>query len=347
MGFKTADNKQPLISLIIPVYNVRNYLRECLDSVKVQAYRNLSVIIVDDGSTDGCGAICDEYSATDDRFTVFHTANRGLSAARNHGLDNIDNSTEYIAFLDGDDWMEPNAIQKIYDAANRADADLAVCTYFAEYIGKRTCSGSPDREIELNGRQVLTSFIRDGYMGNVAWNKLYRADLFSDIRYPEGRIYEDIATTYKIIPMVQKAVIIPDKLVHYRTRRKSLSRTHTKKAISDHWESHKERYLALKSLTDAPDLLRCLNGDCLLTIGHAWRWYYDCPKEDRKGLDPVMTEMQDFVREYCSGVITDKRYTLHQRAACLWSKSRNPLLLRALYYSTLMYKALSNKRAYE
>lgn len=117
----------PLICLIIPVYNVRPYIKKCLDSVVNQTYKNLNIMIIDDGSTDGSGKICDTFADKYSNITVFHTVNRGLSAARNYGLDHINPETEYIAFIDSDDWMEKDAIQKLYNAASKHNADMVAC----------------------------------------------------------------------------------------------------------------------------------------------------------------------------------------------------------------------------
>lgn len=149
-----------LVSLIIPVYNVRLYLKKCLISVVDQTYKNLNVIIIDDGSTDGSGKICDAYADKYSNVTVFHTENKGLSAARNYGLDHINPETEYIAFLDSDDWMEKDAIQKLYDAASKHnhvtyENIMAIRNYVAHESGeartkliKNLYAGREDKFVE-------------------------------------------------------------------------------------------------------------------------------------------------------------------------------------------------------
>lgn len=109
----------PLISIIIPVYNVRKYIWQCLESVISQTYRNLEILIIDDGSTDGSSIVCDSFAESDRRVTVYHTENRGLSSARNYGLERIGEASSYIAFVDSDDWIEPDMIRRLYDAVSR------------------------------------------------------------------------------------------------------------------------------------------------------------------------------------------------------------------------------------
>ncbi|MDO5139834.1 MAG: glycosyltransferase family 2 protein, partial [Oscillospiraceae bacterium] len=143
---------RPLLSLIIPVYNVRPYLAECLDSAVSQTLKDMEIVIVDDGSTDGCGQICDSYAACDERVTVCHTENKGLAAARNYGLDRI--CGKYVAFLDSDDWLEDDALQKLLEAIERHGADIAVCSFANEYDGKTVPSKRIEQETLLDNKQL-------------------------------------------------------------------------------------------------------------------------------------------------------------------------------------------------
>ena len=126
---------EQLVSVIIPVYNVSRYLPQCFDSVISQTYRNLEIIVIDDGSTDDSGSICDQYAEKDDRIHVIHTDNRGLASARNLGLENV--SGEYISFIDSDDWIEPQTIEMRIGAALETEADIVNARYCSEYMGIR------------------------------------------------------------------------------------------------------------------------------------------------------------------------------------------------------------------
>jgi len=254
-------NHKPLISVIIPVYNVEPYLRQCLDSVVSQTYDNLSIILVDDGSTDGSGRICDEYALNDPRITVFHTENRGLSAARNKGLDNINCESAYVSFIDSDDWVEIDFIQKMYETAEQHNADIVSCCYM--YEPEKRLSAKVDHEIVLENDEIIAAFIKEKYMGNVVWNKLYKPSHFSYIRYPEGMVYEDIASTYKILGSSKKLVMIPDALIHYRVRHDSISKDYSINNLIDNWKANYEKFIALSAVKSDPECHGYLIRGCI------------------------------------------------------------------------------------
>lgn len=197
---------RPLISLIIPVYNTEAYLKDCLDSVQAQTYDNFEIILVDDGSTDGSGALCDQYAAEDTRVRVFHTENRGVAAARNFAIDRA--KGEYIAFADSDDYVAEDYLEYLYELLTRFDADIA-CTGIEDvYVERRsavktvmlTFAGDKAAAAErpLTVQEALAVICYGVEMGASPCGKLYRKGVFSKVRYPEGRIYEDMATTYKL-----------------------------------------------------------------------------------------------------------------------------------------------------
>ena len=177
--------KKPKVSLIIPVYNVLAFLDHCLDSVLSQTFKDVEIIVIDDGSTDGGGRLCDAYAERDVRIQVFHTENRGLSAARNLGLEKA--TGDYVAFLDSDDWIEEDFLQRMVETAESYDSDIVCCRYSYDYRGHKEDSQEYRDLLLLAGDDIMLAFLTKPYIGNVAWNKLYRRALFSDIRYPEGR----------------------------------------------------------------------------------------------------------------------------------------------------------------
>lgn len=215
---------QDLISVIIPVYKVEPYLRCCLDSVLAQTYKELEIILVDDGSPDGCPAICDAYAGKDARVQVIHQKNAGLSGARNAGIAIARGS--FLAFIDSDDFVAPDFIERLYEACISTDSQLAVCRwdYVHGHEAKDAAAafgepvlGTAVPVISLTGRELMENLYRepDGAYFVVAWNKLYRRELFEGIRYPLGRIHEDEATTYRIFHRVQKGVFVDRTLYGY------------------------------------------------------------------------------------------------------------------------------------
>jgi glycosyltransferase involved in cell wall biosynthesis len=209
-----------LISIIVPVYKIEPYLRKCLNSIVRQTYENLEIILVDDGSPDNCGGICDEYAALDSRIKVIHQKNRGLSAARNAGLKIA--SGEYIGFTDSDDWIDADMFETLYKGSLEYRADITICGYYF-------VKGNKYREVReehtvLYGREdAMHHLLLDETFTNHAWNKLYRRELFKDIYYPDGRTYEDIATTYKLFEKADRVVFLNSCKYYYLQRDDSIS----------------------------------------------------------------------------------------------------------------------------
>ena len=231
---------EPLVSVIIPVYNVLPYIREALDSVLHQTWQRLEIIIVDDGSDDGSEAVCDEYRR-DDRVIVIHQENRGLSGARNTGLDRM--TGEYVAFLDSDDAFHPEMIQRMVEAVRRTGAELAVCGYeIRRSEGRLTGAGRTGKvsevpETVLSSREVH-ELVCKGRFNPSVWNKLYRADLWEGLRFPEGRVYEDTFVLPRILEKCGRTAAVRQPLVLYRKRKGSITETSSVQNIRDCLESH-------------------------------------------------------------------------------------------------------------
>ena len=337
----------PLITIIIPVYNVRKYIWQCLESVISQTYRNLEILIIDDGSTDGSSIVCDSFAESDRRVTVFHTENRGLSAARNYGLERIGKASSYIAFVDSDDWIEPDMIRRLYDAASRHQADIACCMHTYEFGNKRVIRPGIERECVLEHEECLESFIMEPHIKNVAWNKLYRAELFDSVRFPEGRVYEDIGTTYKIMAAVQKVVVVPDMLYHYRVRKSGLSKAYTMKSLVDRWEVTREMYEYLVPLVSDERCISVLAGGCIVAASSMHRWYYGIPAEKRSIPDPIESEIKEFIRLHYDEVMLDNEYTLLKRFRYSLLRSWDPLTMRILYMSSKLYQRIMLGKLFE
>lgn len=214
------DITTSLISIIIPVYQVEPYLRKCLDSVVNQTYKNLEIILVDDGSPDRCGTICDEYAAGDERIVVIHQDNQGVSAARNAGLQIA--RGDYIQFIDSDDWVERNACETALRVASGQNADL-VCFRFKFHL--------PSGEIRDRGTSFSGRIDKSGMMNllmsdddlNAVTCKLFSKDLFNNLRFVKGRYCEDMDILYKIAHRAQGIYLADDVLYHYCRHADSLT----------------------------------------------------------------------------------------------------------------------------
>lgn len=229
---------EPLVSVIIPVYNVLPYLREALDSVISQTYKNLEIIVVDDGSTDGSGEVCDEY-LSDPRVIVIHQENKGLSGARNIGLNRM--TGEYVAFLDSDDAFMPEMIEKMLDALIRNNANISFCGYdeclteFSLYNSdtQKTSKYLFDKEMILSSAESLNMIMANQTCWAV-WNKLYQHSIWNSIRFPEGDNYEDMRVMCQAIERCNQIVTVPGIYILYRQRLGSITKTQSEKNMQDY-----------------------------------------------------------------------------------------------------------------
>lgn len=231
-----------LISIIIPVYKVEKYLDKCLNSVVNQTYKNIEIILVDDGSPDNCPTICDEWAKKDDRIRVIHKENGGLSSARNAGIDVA--KGEYLAFIDSDDSVEPEYVEELYTTLIENNVDLSICGI--SFIKE---DGSIHKEIQaieptlfLNDDKYNLLLLHNT-MVVVAWNKLYSKKIFESLRYPLGKIQEDEFVILDILKNAEKGVAINNKkLYNYLYRENSIMTSKSPKGIFHPVEAYKIRY---------------------------------------------------------------------------------------------------------
>ena len=189
-----------LISVIVPVYKVEPYLRQCVDSILNQTYTDFELILVDDGSPDNCGAICDEYASKYPQITALHRKNGGLSAARNTGIEWVlqNSSSKYITFLDSDDWLYPQYLEFLFQSAEEGDCAVAVCDFDrSKDRTQKTKHCMKPAPVYYDDAQDFMA--EHTWQFNYAWGKLYRRELFQTLRYPEGKNFEDVFTTYQAL----------------------------------------------------------------------------------------------------------------------------------------------------
>ncbi|MDE6301588.1 MAG: glycosyltransferase [Muribaculaceae bacterium] len=218
-----TSTKSPAISVNVPIYNPGAYLRECLDSLASQNLKNIEFILVDDGSTDGSGKICDEYAAKDSRFKVIHKPNGGVASARQAALDA--SSGEYVIICDSDDWVEPEMYETLYTIAKETDADIVECGYF-RHLDDDKVSLISCNYAEYEGLIVMDDYILR--TSPASWNKLIRRALFTKnkIAYVQGiNMGEDKLILYKILKKTTRIVRVPKCLYHYRRIRNNNSYT--------------------------------------------------------------------------------------------------------------------------
>ena len=291
--------EKPLLSIIVPVYKVENYLQKCIDSILAQTLTDFELILVEDGSPDGCPALCDAAAAKDARVRVIHQKNGGLSAARNAGLDAA--RGEWIGFVDSDDYIAPEMYEALYQAVQSTGADLALCDYAEVNEAGALCPqmhGSLSGA-ELTGRELLQK--ASGLMAQLAWNKLYRRAIFAQLRYPVGKVNEDFFVIPEICLRIQKAVVVPDTLYYYVQRnssvmggKKTLRHFDAAEAACRYWNCLVEN----KAYETLPVAAR-------YTMGCVSRIYRQLPSALRKApRSREMLRMQfdvvDRTRQYCT-----------------------------------------------
>lgn len=294
----------PLISIIVPIYKVEKYLVECIESIINQTYKNIEIILVDDGSPDNCGKICDEFKQQDDRIVVIHKENGGLSDARNAGLAIA--KGEYLNFVDSDDRLPSNSIERLYQMATEAHAQMVVAGFerFKDKTGEvffsTDCGG--EKTVVMSKVEAMEDFFRDGCQ---AWAVLYEKKIHEDIWFPKGEINEDEAIVFQLYDRCKTIVVTNAVVYSYRNREDSITTTSfsEKKLIAI--EHYRNNYLWLKE--KYPELSE-----------KAWIRYF-------RGIMWALTNM----------TVDSKRFSVQIRDF--------RILLKAMMQSSLWEKSLSKK----
>lgn len=211
----------PMISVIVPIYNVEAYLDKCISSIVNQTYTNLEIILVDDGSPDNCPAMCDTWVAEDSRIKVIHKENGGLSDARNAGMEIA--TGELMGFVDSDDWIEPDMYQLLYENLIANDCDISACGVQMDWE-----DGTPSRALTKDGSCVLKAkdamcaIIEESWLKQPVWYKLYKTDLIKDIHFPVGKYHEDVFWSYQAVGRAKCVCVFERPCYHYIQRSGSI-----------------------------------------------------------------------------------------------------------------------------
>ena len=257
------EKKRIKLSIIVPVYNVKDYLAQCLESLLAQSFKDYEIILVDDGSIDGCGKICDEFADRYACITALHKENGGLSSARNYGMQYA--GGEYYGFVDSDDWIEPEMYEKLISSAILHNADVTCCgviNYDDSTQKNSRCLLKEERETVYTGMNAKTEL----YKNFSVCNKLYRAELFDEIRFPEGKLYEDARTMYRIASKVETYAVCPYYGYFYRHRSTSIMGTFAEDRYLDRVHVWTEIYEGMEDALPPEELQYILYRRDLLTI---------------------------------------------------------------------------------
>ena len=338
-NLESVNKSEELISVLITVFNTEKYVGQCLESVTGQTYRNLEIIVVDDGSTDGSGFVCDDFASRDPRMRVFHTDNRGVSAARNLCLDNA--AGAFIIFLDSDDWMESAAIETLHELAVKYGADIAVSTACRDYVDRTTSLLKNKGEIQVFKGEEIKLAHAEKKFGEVVWNKLCRIGCYEGIRFPEGHAYEDLIVVAKIIKTLSErggtVVKLSEDFIHYRMRKSSITHTTSLNKIVDRWTAYRIK------LDLIPESLKLVMPPCIRTTLLMWENYPSFSKEDRKKAMPTVLEMRAFSRENYRRLVKEK-YSMKIRFGCFLTQFKAFPVMLAVHLAQKIIRVMKVKK---
>lgn len=272
------DLRNAKISVIVTIYNIEEYLRECLDSILNQTYKNLEIILVNDGSTDSSGKICEEYAERDARIKIVNKSNSGLCDARNWGLEAA--TGDLIAFVDGDDYILPDMYQILLDNLIDFQVDMSICSYeFFGEIGIERPKLEKENTKKMSVLEVLSVLhTKDRIDFVVSWNKLFKKELYEGLRYPERNVLDDEPVTYQLHWRAGNVVFTNKRLYFFRQRNDSLTHTPSLRKYTEYLDSLlKRNCFFMNEVKDADlwkrDTLFCMEELCNI------HFRKDCPKE--------------------------------------------------------------------
>lgn len=332
---------EELISIVVPAYKVEKYLYKCIDSLINQTYKNIEIILVDDGSPDNTGKICDEYAEKDERIKVIHRKNGGVSAARNDGLSIA--TGDYYAFVDSDDFVAPEYCEKMLSKLKENNAEVALCKqkYFYEgeapEISREKCYANV-----YSIEDILYKTVVHGAFYDCMGGKMYAARLFDNIRFPVGRVYEDASVIYKLCESSNgKIVLVENEYYYYlRQRKGSISSEYSVQKQKDDYTMIRERYLYLKD--KYPNIRDGIIAGYIRTIVNIFQMSYTSNNAELINTEifkNLELEIVDLLKEVDKNVLSDALN--NYRLACLYLFIQN----RAIYEKVIkdLYETRYNK----
>lgn len=309
---------EPLLSIIVPIYNVEKYLERCIDSIINQTYKNLEIILVDDGSKDASGIIADTYASKDDRIKVIHKENGGLSDARNHGLDQARGN--YIIFIDSDDFIDSSMCEILFTTAEKYSSDIVSCNYYIfraeNHISVHPMSIQEDEKV-FSGIDILKYYLikTEPFDLNIVCNKIFKADLFNSkdgqIRFPKGRVQEDNFTTFRLFAKSDVVTTINQPLYYYLQRADSIMANFSKKFVKDTIDSH--IYMATYLLEHKVDVMCELQLYLLNSYTDLYRKICLLDNADKKDYIDLLMEYKTFVLSHTLNVSNNYLWGIKQK----------------------------------
>ena len=327
----------PIVSVIVPIYDVEKYLQQCIESICTQSYSNLEIILVDDGSPDDCGNICDNNAELDSRIIVIHKENGGLSSARNAGLDIA--KGEYIAFIDSDDTIHPQFIEILVGLCEQFECDIAQCDYLVVAENSIKLPLNTQQSIMLyNNRQSMHELCCTGNAARYGapWNKIYKRVLFENIRYPVGRIHEDEFTTYLLLWNAKK-LAVTNQYMYYHLRRETsiMGRPFSIERL-DVLDAFRERMEFLKNNNLRNEYICTLH-----TLVHLYQSSYESLQKNVEECDEICARLQA-EKERLELLLNDLTSSNNQLSVkCAYPKQAKIVLYGAGHWGRIYYEWIS------
>ena len=302
------EKELPLISVIIPVYKVENCLSRCIESVLAQTYTNLEIILVDDGSPDRSGEICEEYAKKDNRIRVIHKANGGQSSARNAALKLV--RGKYIGFVDSDDYLESDMYETLYNGLLLNDAEIAVCGFIKVFEdGHQEIENAFKNSEILRGEELLNVFLADEKIGSHPCNKLFSANLFSSVEFPAGRVYEDLAIMHKVFHLATSVVCLAENKYYYCIHGDSTSFVQNAKWAFGLYQAFADRVVYISDLNISQETFDiCLDKASRFAVIGIRRW--NCKNKEEA---EYINKARQFLRKYRKQIFHNQKIHKKQK----------------------------------
>ena len=320
-----------LISIIVPVYNVEKYLERCVNSIINQTYKNIEIILVNDGSTDNSGNICDKFGKKDSRIKIIHKSNGGLSDARNAGLKIA--KGEYIGFVDSDDYIKEDMFETLYNLNKEHNSEISIVSYY-EYYNDKLIAVRDSKKLEVfNKISAIKELLIDTKIQSYAWNKLFKKELFENLEFPTNKNFEDIATTLLLFEKANKIVLLEDPKYYYLRRDNSIVGKRNYKTYKDYLDVIYDKYLYLDGKYEELDLYNAYN----FIINMVWVYTiivaFDLEDVYRE-FEKIYSLFKKLVNKY-GNQITDKldNYNKSVLYMMLLDKQNSKLAVKQLYKS--------------
>lgn len=331
-----------LISIIVPVYNVEKYLRKCIDSIRNQTYTNIEIILINDGSTDTSGKICDEFKEQDERITVVHQENQGISMVRNMGIKLAKGN--FIGFVDSDDYIENDMFETLYKLNKKYNSDISIVSFY-EHYNEKIISVRNSKKLEiLDKTEGLKELLIDIKIQSYLWNKLFRKELLNNIEFPEGKNFEDISAMLLIFEKSNKIVLLEEPKYHYVRRDNSIVGKKNYKTYKDYLEIIYDKFFYLDGKYEELNIYNAYN----FIINMIWVYTiivtFDI-KEVYEEYDKLFVLFKELINKYNKEII-DKLETYNKAILymLLLDKEASKSAIKALYEA---FKAKRNQGNFE